>query len=95
MMCHFTPPHRLIATALAPMEEANIMAPTPSDLMLEAPTSIEDLGATMKPIHAKTLAHYIPREAGAATPTSRSINPLLVTFMVTLMQCGCLWPHQK
>ena len=26
------------------------MAPTPPDLRLEAPTSIEDLGATMKPI---------------------------------------------
>ena len=60
------------------------MASMPLDLRLEAPTSIEDPGATMKPIHAKTPTHHIPREVGAATITRRSINPPLVTFMITL-----------
>ena len=52
--------------------------------MLEAPTSLEDSGATMKPIHAKTPAHHVPREVRAATTTKRLINPLLVTFAITL-----------
>ena len=51
------------------------MAPMPPDLRLEAPTSIEDLGATMKPIHSKMPAHHVSREVGAATATRRSINP--------------------
>ena len=83
-MCHLTPPHRLIATAPSVMEEANIMATTPPDLRLEAPTSIEVPGATMKPIHDKTPTHHVPREVGVATTTRRSINPPLATFMITL-----------
>ena len=66
------------------MEEANIMVSMPPGLRLEASTSIEDLGATMKPIHAKTPAHHVPREVRAATTTRRSINLLLATFMITL-----------
>ena len=66
------------------MEEANIMASTLPNLKLEVPTSIEDLGATMKPIHSKTPTHHVPREVGVATATRRSIYPLLVTFVITL-----------
>ena len=61
------------------------MAPMPPDLRLEAPTSIEDLGATMKPIHTMTTAHRVPREVEAAIATRRSINPPLMTFAITLM----------
>ena len=64
------------------MEEANIMVPTPPDLSLEAATSIEDLVATMKLIHATTAALHAPREVGAATATRRSINPF-TTFVTT------------
>ena len=60
------------------------MAPMLPNLRLEAPTSIEVLGATMKPIHAKTPTHHVPREVGAATATRRSINPPLATFAITL-----------
>ena len=60
------------------------MAPTPPDLKLEAPTSIGVLGATMKPTHANTPAHHVPREVGAATASRRSINPPLATFTITL-----------
>ena len=83
-MRHLTPLRWLIAPAPAMMEEANIMAPTPLDLRLEAPTSIEDPGATMKPIHAKTPTHHVPREVRAATATRRSINLPLATFTITL-----------
>ena len=61
------------------------MVPTPPDLSLEAATSIEDLVATMKPIHAKTPTHHVPREVKAATATRRSINSLLTTFVITIM----------
>ena len=61
------------------------MASTPPDLKMESPTSIEDPGATMKPIHTKTAAHHVPREVEASTATRRSINPLLMTFAITLM----------
>ena len=83
-MRHLTPPCWLIPATPAVMEEANIMAPTPSDLRLEAPTSIEVPGATMKPIHTKMPAHHIPREVEVATATRRSINPPLGTFVITL-----------
>ena len=38
----------------------------------------------MKTIHAKMLAHHVPREVRAATITRSSINPSLMTFMITL-----------
>ena len=64
------------------MEEASIMVPRAPDLRLEVPTSIEDWEATMKVIHATTIAHRDPREVGAATTTRRSINPF-ATFVTT------------
>ena len=73
MMHHLTPPCRLIATTPATMEEANIMAPTPLDLRLEAPTSMEDPGATMKHNRTKADALLVRRVAEVATavPTRR------------------------
>jgi len=67
------------------MEQASITASRAPDLRLEVPTSIEDLEATMKLIHATTATHRAPREVGAATETRRSINPSLVTFVTTSM----------
>ena len=59
------------------VEETNIMASRALDLRLEVPTSIEDLEATMKLIHATMVR--------VATATRRSINPSLMTFMTTSM----------
>ena len=66
-------------------EEASITAPSAPDLRLEVPTSIEDLEATMKLIHATMATLHTPREVRAATATRRSINPSLVTFVTTSM----------
>jgi hypothetical protein len=49
------------------MEDASIMAPRATDLRLEVPTSIGDLGATMKLIHATTIALRASRVVEAAT----------------------------
>ena len=83
MMPHLIPPRQLIAAAPATMEEASITALRAPDLRLEVPTSIEDLEATMKLIHATTTALCAPREVEAATATRRSINPSLVIFGTT------------
>ena len=66
-------------------EEVNIKASSTPDTKATAPISIEDLGATMKPIHTMTTAHRVPREVEAAIATRRSINPPLMTFAITLM----------
>ena len=65
------------------MKEVNIKAPSTPNTKAVALISIEDPRATMKPIHAKTPAHHVPREVRAATTTKRLINPLLVTFATT------------
>ena len=83
-MPHLIPLHQLIAAASAMTEEASITASRAPDLRLEVLTSIEDLEATMKLIHATTTTLHAPREVGAATATRRSINPPLVTFTITL-----------
>ena len=67
------------------MEEVSIMVPRPPDLRLEVSTSIEDPEATMKLIHTTMATLHAPWEVRAATATRRSINPLLVTFAITLM----------
>ena len=84
-MPHLILLHQLIAAAPVMTEEASNMAPRAPDLRLEVPTSIEDLEATMKLIHAMMAAHRAPREVGAATTMRRSINPSLTTFMTTSM----------
>ena len=53
------------------------MAPRAPNLRLGVPTSIEDLEATMKLIHAMMVAHRAPREVRVAPTTRRSINPSL------------------
>ena len=89
------PLHQFIAIAPTAMEEASIMASRALDLRLEVPTSIEDPGATMKPIHSKTPTHHVPREVGVATATRRSINPSLTSFVITLMPVWMPVAHQK
>ena len=53
------------------MEEDSITAPRAPNLRLDVPTSIEDLEATMKLIHATMAAHRAPREIKASTTTWR------------------------
>ena len=84
MTRRITPPRRLVAGTPTVMEEAIIMASMPPDLSLEVPTSIEDLGSTMKHIHDTMLAHHVPREVRAATATRRTINKPFETFAITL-----------
>ena len=84
-MPHLILPHQLIATAPAAMEEVNIMVLMPPNLKLEAPTSIEVLGETVKPIHIMKPALHTAREVRAGTATRRSINPTLATFVTTSM----------
>ena len=79
MMPHLIPLHQLIAAT------PTTMAPRAPNLRLEVPTSIEDLEATMKLIHATMATHYAPREVREATTTRRLINPSLTTFTTTSM----------
>ena len=85
MTPHLIPPHQLIATAPTTTEEASIMTSRAPNLRLEVPTSIEDLEATMKLIHATMATHRAPREIRASSTTKRLINPSLMTFVTTSM----------
>ena len=80
---HLTPQRQLVATALTMMEEASNTVPMAPDLWPEVPTSIGDLEATMKLIHATMPAYHATRELGVATVIRKSINPTPVTFLTT------------
>ena len=83
MMPHLTPLRHLIAAALAMTEEASNTVPMALDQWPKVPTSIGDLEATMKLIHATMPAYHATRELGVATVIRKSINPTPVTFLTT------------